>query len=46
MKLEEKDKKIILIGLVIGFITNIFIEKIMDLIIMIGIIYFLSTILA
>ena len=40
MKLEEKDKKIILIGLVIGFITNIFIEKIMDLITMIGIIYF------
>lgn len=41
MKLEEKDKKIMLIGLVIGVITNIFIEKTMDLIIMIGIIYFM-----
>lgn len=41
LKLEEKDKKIMLIGLVIGVITNIFIEKTMDLIIMIGIIYFM-----
>ena len=41
MKLDKKDKKILICGFIIGTILNLFIDKAIDLVIMLGVLYFI-----
>ena len=40
MKLDKKDKKILIGGFIVGTILNIFINKFIDTVFMLGILYF------
>ena len=41
MKLDKKDKKILICGFIIGTILNFFINKAIDIVLMLGILYFI-----